>query len=524
MLLALLLACVPDPPSATTDTADTAAPDGDTAAVDSADSADTADSSEPEDTGDTADSGEPDDTAPDTADTADPCGPEPVDLPEDVANDGVDADGDGDDDALHHYVGDLSFDGDASCDMATFCATYDAVRGDVTIWRPETPDLTDLSCLREVTGDLGIGYTFWSGAGTTLVGLESLERVGGTFTVAESPVSFAPLVSLASVGGDVHLVCDDYGFSPGDLTGLDALASIGGELRVAGCHVAIGPLPALTSLGGIDVAGAATGSAAIAAIDGLEGVAALDALSIEDAEVGSLAGLAGLRDLGALRLAQVSGLASLTGLEGIADIPGDVVLEGIVDLASLDGLAGLAHAGSFSLTKPCVVVDSWGDCYDADGVLADLAGLEALAEVDGDLAIGERLGLTSYDGLDTLARVGGTLSVGAEDAEVDGFPVLEEVGGLTVSTGDCETDRYSYEVGCSFGTDAVDGFAALRRIRGDLLVDYNGDLVDLAGLYGVESVDGDFTFRENEFLPVAEVEALRDTIGVANIAGTVTIE
>ena len=69
----------------------------------------------------------------------------------------------------------------------------------------------------------------------------------------------------------------------------------------------------------------------------------------------------------------------------------------------------------------------------------------------------------------------------------------------------------------------LNGLAALRGVGADLVVDDNDSLVSLLGLHGVASVGGNFQITNNGQISNGQAEAVRDSIGEQNIAGSVTI-
>lgn len=68
------------------------------------------------------------------------------------------------------------------------------------------------------------------------------------------------------------------------------------------------------------------------------------------------------------------------------------------------------------------------------------------------------------------------------------------------------------------------GLENVRAVGYELELSSNEDLTDVTALHGVESVGGDLQIYMNTALPTASAEALRDAIGVENIAGEIQIE
>jgi Putative metal-binding motif len=117
----------------------------------------------------------------------------------DTTADGVDQDCDGVDgpNTAAVFAGDLTLNRDE--DLAWFCAGYDAVRGSLTLGAGIT-DITDLSCLRQVSGNL-IGEDLPVAA----LKLPELEWVGGDLQLSAAAASTFFMPRLATVGGTFYL-------------------------------------------------------------------------------------------------------------------------------------------------------------------------------------------------------------------------------------------------------------------------------------------------------------------------------
>lgn len=118
--------------------------------------------------------------------------------------------------------------------------------------------------------------------------------------------------------------------------------------------------------------------------------------------------------------------------------------------------------------------------------LSTLRGLEGLTTLQGSLRIAANEKLTSLDGLQNLVTIDGdvSISVNAELKDIAGFGALESIGGaLTVQTQSKLTH--------------ISGFPRLKSIHSDLLIDGNGELESISGLGALESIHRDFIIRRN---------------------------
>jgi hypothetical protein len=192
-------------------------------------------------------------------------------------------------------------------------------------------------------------------------------------------------------------------------------------------------------------------------------------------------------------------LVSLLGLSCLERIGGDLRVESAPALTTLRGLEGLQGLDG-SLTIRDTVA------------LTDLDGLGGIVRVNGDLVLDWNTALTSLEGLSSLQIVGGSLELGRLRyvRELSGLRSLSGVGGDLV-------------LGSLNRLEDLDGLSALNLVEGSLLIDDNAQLQRVDGLSGIGGLGGDLSITFNPWLPTSEATALRDNIGVENIAGSVTI-
>ena len=158
--------------------------------------------------------------------------------------------------------------------------------------------------------------------------------------------------------------------------------------------------------------------------------------------------------------------------------------------------------------------------------------LSNLATLDSSFAL-VNLGMTSIT-LPSLTEIAGDLSIESHATLTSiAFPVLAEIGSLNVwissNTALTSIDLHGVTtvpyltIVNNVALANVDGFSGFTTIGTRLVIQGNGALADLDGLFGLTAVGGELTVKNNPTLPTAEALALRDEIGIANIAGPITI-
>lgn len=299
------------------------------------------------------------------------------DIPVDLVDqdcDGVDLCAPG---TLSEYPGSVFFEGAGAADqMRVFPEEYSGVDGDLVVWADEVSDLSGLSCLQCVRGELAVEFT----AVTTLAGLEQ----------------------LAYVGGRVYLYRNQ------ELLDVRGLAG----LRVAHGGVAIESAPLVTSLEGLEgmVGSVDTFSVTRTALVGLDPLPALS--HVRAVSLGSNTDLV---DLSGIRAFGQAASFSITGSEGVRD------LEPAVHLAPTGSLT-LNRVSGGGLGEWPVTTLSWLEITYAANIRS-LAGLDGLTEVTGRVTISNNEHLTSVDGLASLREV-------AEDLVLEDNPELTDLSAL----------------------------------------------------------------------------------------------
>ena len=213
-------------------------------------------------------------------------------------------------------------------------------------------------------------------------------------------------------------------------------------------------------------------------------------------------------------------------------IPGPIIIDSPDDLAVLAGPVPVEIIGDLIITGPDLtelagmeaVVRVQGDLriHGCEG-LENLEGLSSLLEVDGTLDIRDNPALTSLEGLTYLERAGGGLWMVRNPmlTDMDGLERLRSLGApglfldentaLASVTGLRQVSEFEGNifVAHSDALTSLDGLQSIRDVSGDLLVAGLPALQDLRGLSQVSSVEG--------FVFLAELDSLSNLAGLEQL-------
>lgn len=338
------------------------------------------------------------------------------------------------------YNGDIYSTGFGSAAaLSSFCSSYNAIDGNLTLDHTDLTSMSVFSCLCEVSGSLTITTN------TNLTTLSGLDNLG-------------------SIGGDLLIDDNDKLTS---YTGFTNLTTITGQLTEPGTNALITDftgLSALKTIGSLDME--YTG---LTSMDGLESLKEVvgDVYVYYNTNLTSLQGLSGLETVGGeffIRYNQI--VPTLAGLENLSTVGTNLHIRFMDGLTDLSELSGLTQVGNDVIVEYC-------------SGLKDLTGLEGLTTVNGALTITDNTALEKLTGLDNLTDVAGALSVSgsAPLTNVDGLQNLASVGGAVV---------------LGYYLEDVSGLAGLQSIGGGLTITSYGALADLQGLNQLQSVGGTF--------------------------------
>ena len=384
----------------------------------------------------------------------------------------------------------------SSAAAQAFCGQYNTVYGSMTVDGAVLTDVDDLACLCEVSSDL----TFDQAPNLERIELPLLHTVGGDLVVWENEfIDRITLPSLTNVGGDLLVyLFPVYGLNSLDLA---VLESIGGDFWMHGVLIETISYPALTEVGGHLWFGSneyallfsfpelasvgefvsmsqytplSDSSVEFPVLETVGDVFSVNSGSVLELRCPQLALIGG--ELGLSNQYSTISFPVLAEAQGGLQISHVEVLDGTFDMPALRSLGGdgLDIWKSLSPTPPLTYT------------------LSALELVDGDLVV-EGAG---PDGVDRIMLVD--------------LPLLAEV------TGDVDIEWTMTMPAVSWPYLAV--------IGGDLAIHDNGALVDITGLFGVESIGGSLWIGDNPVLPTAEAWALLATIGHNNIGGNASIQ
>ncbi len=320
-------------------------------------------------------------------------------------------------------------------------------------------DLTGLGAVQVIDGDLYLYRAHYQ----SLDGLEALEAVGGSLGLSDLPdlVDIAALGGLRNIGGNLYI---DWSGDPSPLAGVE---SIGGTLALF--EQSPPEFGALTSLGGLYM-----GATPVVDLRLFARLTSLPlGLWVSGTDITSLSGLDDVTSVGGLRLAANPSLTSLDGLGAVTEIDGDLYLSdnpALTSLAALGGVRTITGAVTIKLND----------------ALTDLGGLSGVETIGGDVFFNGNHLLTGADPL-SVATVGGSLEL--------------------------QTTQMT----------SLDGFAALTRIEGDLLLTNNSQLTSLTGLHGLQRVGGSVLINNNSQLTDAEIYAFLDHLGRENVGRSVYV-
>jgi hypothetical protein len=322
------------------------------------------------------------------------------------------------------------------------------ILGDLRISGTQLADLTDLSGLWDVEGDLMIEDNGMLGS---LQGLDHLTRIGRDLQIVRN-------VSLTS------------------LAGLEQLKTISGDLVL-------------------------TGNAALASVRELSGLTSISGLiSIRDnLTLESLVGLEGIRAInGSVLIENNASLMSMVGLQNLASIGQVLSIRNNESLETLEGLEQLDTAQGLVVTDNATLLPSEANALVNRMVAEGFTGLTTIAQnnVNSDLTVVTgSFFITDLSELETLKSLGGDRFLLDGNLRIVGsdLSTLEPLLGLVEVTGSIFVDRNPL-----LGT--LDGFFGLRTIGGSLEVTGNTSMVTLFGVNRVRTINGHLVVFRNRVL------------------------
>ncbi len=228
-------------------------------------------------------------------------------------------------------------------------------------------------------------------------------------------------------------------------------------------------------------------------------------------------------------------LSNLAGLERLNSISGNLRIEGNPKLVNLNGLTSLTHiGGNFTVH--------------ANGVV-DLAGIEQLETIDGDLAVGRcdqfvfpadplcyyNEELTALTGLESLQSVKKLSIIGPKLQSLSALQSLTKVDDLSIQKtgltnlsgleglaeisgdlilGGCQeaANKNFHFYGNTELTDLT-GLNSLTAVPGDVAVECNPKLTSLYGLNEVTTIGGNLSIIGNAIIDMSGLDKLSSISG-----------
>jgi hypothetical protein len=275
------------------------------------------------------------------------------------------------------------------------------IEGDVTIGGDDITNLSGLSVLTSIQGNLNIGiqYVVFNPNLYSLSGLNNLTSVGGLHIF--SPYSLTNLDGLEGleiINGDLQIYC-------WELTSIEALGNID---SIMGWIVIWGSQ--LVNLNGLEQLKKVYGSFSIqeniylTSLDGIDSLTYIGGALLLGAEMTMGNALTDISSLGNVNYiggsVRIMGapLPSLHGLENLTEINGNLHLASLHPLSNLNGLNNVSSIlGSLEIWQ--------------NENLINLSGLDNLVSVGVDIDLSENEALVNLSGLENLKTVGGDVSI-----------------------------------------------------------------------------------------------------------------
>ncbi len=262
------------------------------------------------------------------------------------------------------------------CDCPTNSLIID---GDLIINGDDITDLSNLSCIKTVTGNVLIGDSLSIPSNDileTLNGLGSIMTIGGDLVICNNPMlrDLDGFSNLMEVGGNIEvkncIVLSSIR--------LIVLQSVGGGFYISGCPflIEIGPWRLSGLGGGLTI----SGSFRLTSIGGF----------------GSLTSIGG--DLYLVN----SGLADLTEFKNLIRLFGCFHIIGNEQIIDMRGLSNLQELGGIRITD--------------NNLITNLDSLRNLTTITGSIILHGNGALTSIEGLENVSAVGDTLEISFNSA------------------------------------------------------------------------------------------------------------
>ena len=191
-----------------------------------------------------------------------------------------------------------------------------------------------------------------------------------------------------------------------------------------------------------------------------------------------------------------------TDYPGCTEIEGDVYINSN-DITNLAGLNILVEIGGELII---------GESNNTNPNLLNLEGLDNITSIGGNLDISFNTGLVNLVGLQGLTSIGGELMVHGNTSinSLDGMDNVVSMDGLSIynnavlsdlsALGNLTSIPGNLSIGQSLSLVNLSGLENLTSIGGYLTISGNNGLSDLSGLDGLTSIGGNLNLVGNQFL------------------------
>ena len=306
------------------------------------------------------------------------------------------------------YIGDLVISTQAEADAFS----YSEITGSLTIQGDDITDLTALSSLTSVGGNL---YIWFNDELTNLDGFSNLSIVGHNFHISYNPLlaNVNGLSNLSTVGDDLVISSNPQ------LTNVDGfsnLSTVGGILYMSDNSTLTG-VDGFSNLSAIGNNLWIVNNDELTNVDGLSALTTIGGVLLfeHNQKLMHLNGLSNLSTVGhAVSITNNSNLTNVDGLSNLSTIGNDLRIGHNSKLTSVNGLSNLSTVGNY--------LKIWDNEQ-----LCNVDGLANLSTVGNDLRIYYNRSLTNVDGLSALTTIGGKLEIENNQALVN----LDGLGALT---------------------------------------------------------------------------------------------
>jgi hypothetical protein len=187
---------------------------------------------------------------------------------------------------------------------------------------------------------------------------------------------------------------------------------------------------------------------------------------------------------------------NLAGLENLTSVGGELSIRGNNALKNLTGLENLKSVGDLVIESNTSIIN--------------LTGLENLSSFGKGLYIGWNYSLISLSALESISSVVGDLYISGNDAltSLTGLEKISSVGG------DLSIGWSNHAV--SDGNDALTSLSGLENITsvgGNLIINSNDSLTSLSGLENITSIGGNLKINYTPLTSLFGLENLTSVVG-----------